>query len=141
MGYFTTEQVQDIVNGFMEAEVWVGLAFLDDDTPPADDYIDMNDLTADVREDMEATVRDFVAYVDATVSEAHVSEYMEAVGGDPVRFGHDFALTRQGHGAGYWDRGAGEAGEALTDAAKAFPGDGLHVYVDSDDGVVGMEWG
>ena len=34
--------------------------------------------------------------------------------------GHDFSLTRDGHGAGFWDRGAGRAGEVLTEAAKPY---------------------
>lgn len=32
--------------------------------------------------------------------------------------GHDFWLTRNGHGAGFWDRGLGEIGEQLTTAAQ-----------------------
>lgn len=38
--------------------------------------------------------------------------------------GHDFALTRNGHGAGFWDRGYGDVGQRLTEAA--------HVYGSSD---------
>ena len=38
--------------------------------------------------------------------------------------GHDFWLTKNGHGAGFWDRGIGETGRALTDAA--------HVYGSTD---------
>jgi len=34
--------------------------------------------------------------------------------------GHDFWLTRQGHGAGFWDRGLGIIGEQLTRASKCF---------------------
>lgn len=37
--------------------------------------------------------------------------------------GHDFWLTRNGHGAGFWDRSpldAGGLGDKLSDAAKAF---------------------
>ena len=34
--------------------------------------------------------------------------------------GHDFALTRNRHGAGFWDRGLGEAGDVLTDLAHSF---------------------
>ena len=34
--------------------------------------------------------------------------------------GHDFWLTRNGHGAGFWDRGLGALGERLTAAAHAF---------------------
>lgn len=34
--------------------------------------------------------------------------------------GHDFWLTRNGHGVGFWDRGFGRAlGEELTDACRA----------------------
>lgn len=31
--------------------------------------------------------------------------------------GHDFALTRNRHGAGYWDRGLKDTGRRLTEAA------------------------
>ena len=34
--------------------------------------------------------------------------------------GHDFWLTRNGHGAGFWDRGLGKRGEELTRIAKGF---------------------
>lgn len=33
--------------------------------------------------------------------------------------GHDFWLTRNGHGAGYWDRGLGHDGDVLTTRAQA----------------------
>jgi hypothetical protein len=34
--------------------------------------------------------------------------------------GHGFWLTRNGHGAGFWDRGLGKLGDRLSDAAKTF---------------------
>lgn len=34
----------------------------------------------------------------------------------PDQAGHDFWLTRNGHGAGFWDRGLGDAGDTLTRA-------------------------
>ena len=36
---------------------------------------------------------------------------------DDASAGHDFWLTRNRHGAGFWDRGLGMAGEMLTDLA------------------------
>ena len=45
--------------------------------------------------------------------------------------GHDFWLTRNGHGAGYWDRDLGEVGELLSEAATAFGNVDLFVL---DDG-------
>lgn len=40
--------------------------------------------------------------------------------GDAERNGVDFWLTRNHHGAGFWDRGYGDVGERLTDAANVF---------------------
>ena len=37
-----------------------------------------------------------------------------------AQHGHDFALTRNGHGAGYWDRGLGSIGEELTKSCKCY---------------------
>jgi len=42
------------------------------------------------------------------------------LGEDDEQAGHDFALTRNRHGAGFWDRGLGEVGEQLTKAAHLF---------------------
>ncbi len=38
----------------------------------------------------------------------------------PGSIGHDFWLTRNGHGAGFWDRGLGERGARLTAACKPY---------------------
>ena len=49
--------------------------------------------------------------------------------------GHDFLLTRNGHGAGFWDRGLGKIGDKLTDMAHNYGtvgldlGDNGRVYV------------
>lgn len=37
-----------------------------------------------------------------------------------VSAGHDFWLTRNGHGAGFWDRGMGEVGDQLTAACRGY---------------------
>ncbi len=36
------------------------------------------------------------------------------------QIGHDFWLTRNHHGVGFWDRGLGEIGEKLTEAAQVY---------------------
>lgn len=50
-----------------------------------------------------------------------------------ARAGHDFWLTRNGRGAGFWDRGLGAAGDKLTEACKKFGEFNLYV---GDDGKV-----
>jgi hypothetical protein len=52
---------------------------------------------------------------------------------DPGQAGHDFWLTRNGHGAGFWDRGLGERGDRLTKDCKAWGS--VDAYV-GDDGAV-----
>lgn len=44
--------------------------------------------------------------------------------------GHDFWLTRNGHGAGFWDRGRGDAGRRLSDACK--PYGEAYLWLDAD---------
>lgn len=45
--------------------------------------------------------------------------------------GHDFYMTRNGHGVGFWDRGLGEPGKWLTGMAKPFGESRLHVGTDN----------
>lgn len=52
---------------------------------------------------------------------------------DPGQAGHDFALTRNGHGAGFWDRGLGDRGDRLTQASKPY-GESTAWYSTEDDG-------
>lgn len=50
---------------------------------------------------------------------------------DPGQVGHDFILTRNRHGAGFWDRGLGEKGDRLTETAQAF---GEITWFQAEDG-------
>ena len=58
-----------------------------------------------MREDLNA----FVAAVPDNLLEQY-----ESLGGTPEHFAHDFWLTRNRHGAGFWDRGLGAIGDRLT---------------------------
>lgn len=59
--------------------------------------------------------------------------YGKGDGGAYAYAGHDFWLTRNGHGAGFWDRGLGDLGDRLTTLAKTY-GE-AYPYV-GDDGKV-----
>jgi hypothetical protein len=41
--------------------------------------------------------------------------------------GHNFLLTRNGHGAGFWDRGLGDIGDKLTGMAHNYGTIGLEL--------------
>lgn len=84
---------------------------------------------ATIRED----VHDFLSSNKALIDEA--GRIMPGYNLDQAM--HDFALTRNGHGAGFWDRGLGEVGDRLTEAAKAHGGQDL--WFDATSGTLGIE--
>lgn len=55
---------------------------------------------------------------------------------DDSQAGHDFWLTRNRHGTGFWDRGLGEVGEKLTALSREFSE--VYIYL-SDDGKLVLE--
>ncbi len=75
-------------------------------------------------ETLERMAADVVAFVEA--------EWADVQELEPTQVGYDFWLTRNHHGAGFWDRGLGELGERLTRAANAY-GE-AYLYV-GDDGL------
>jgi hypothetical protein len=60
---------------------------------------------------MEANLMDLVA----TGHVAGIENNIGRIG----QIGHDYVLTTGGHGAGFWDRGLGEAGERLSEVCRA----------------------
>ena len=50
--------------------------------------------------------------------------------------GYDFALTRNGHGTGFWDRGLGEMGDMLTEECKPYGEHRVIIDVDNDDNII-----
>lgn len=58
--------------------------------------------------------------IDCGAFKERAQAAIRASGLDDAQIGHDFWLTRNGHGTGFWDRGLGAVGEELTRLAKAF---------------------
>jgi hypothetical protein len=93
----------------------------DDDGDPLDVY-DTDDIDPDTRARMAA---DLAAFMEANAD--------DLAGIPPEQIGHDFWLTRNRHGAGFWDRGLGERGTRLTDAAHVYGEVSLFA---NDDGTI-----
>ena len=110
--------IDTVLMAYITCALW---SSTDDDGEPLDDY----DLREDAHETMRADVANFVT----SCSDLDLSEM------DAEQFGHDFWLTRNGHGAGFWDRGLGELGDILTERCK--PYGECNLYVD-DGGEVGV---
>lgn len=61
----------------------------------------------------------------------HLLQFEQITGRPLDHAGHDFWLTRNGHGAGFWDRGAGTVGDTLTGACKHYRS--CNLYRGDDD--------
>lgn len=84
-------------------------ASTDDDGTPLDDNYRTDDIDVETLSALRAeAVQWFTDNID-TINAAPDYCYEQA--------GHDFWLTRNGHGAGFWDRGLGAIGDKLTAAA------------------------
>jgi len=91
-----------------------------------------HELSCSAREQMEKDCEDFLNYCEREEIDPF-PDYNNGEFSDLELSGHDFWLTRNGHGAGYWDRGLGEIGDKLTKAAKTFGTCDLYV---GDDGEI-----
>ena len=70
------------------------------------------------------TISDIGASTVATATK-DIESFVEQAGDllndmDEEQIGHDFWLTRNHHGAGFWDRDLGEVGDKLTKLAQKF---------------------
>lgn len=105
--------------GYLECAIWI--APEDDNGKNLDDYsiYDIDEATLDR---LAEECKDFQdANADA------LSDAYECDGYDASRAGHDFFLTRNRHGAGFWDRSLGAAGSKLTEAAHVYGEQNLYL--------------
>jgi hypothetical protein len=111
---FKRSTIDEIVQGYFEAAVWTDLQESQAEVDPeAFEYFQKYDQSSSVKD-----VYNFLA--------SHTDEVKKALQVYPAaNFGHDFWLTRNGHGTGFWDREElKEIGvaDALSDVArKEFP--------------------
>jgi hypothetical protein len=114
---------RDFLRGYLDCAAFCNVV-----TDAAPDQVATGELPADFRAEAE---RDCAAFLDAHADD--LTTYFEEVGdwhGGPDSHGrttytamecagHDFAYTRNRHGTGFWDRGLGDLGTRLSDAAHA----------------------
>lgn len=98
----------EFLNAYLECALWSSIS-MDTDEPLDADY-NADDFDAESLAKAKQDCDDFI--------EANRKD-LEAVG-DSSQHGHDFWLTRNGHGAGFWDKGYGDIGTRLTEASKVY---------------------
>ena len=114
----TIENIDAMLTQYVATALWSSLDGSDESGgEPLDSNYGPDDVDSETLEKMR---KDCAAFAQA--NEAQIEQW----GGKDCAWeqaGHDFWLTRNGHGAGFWDRGAGEwpnDGAELTTASKAF---------------------
>ena len=146
-----TSPVRQFVRGYVAAALWSSTDNADErgGRPLDDNYTardiarsSLKSIARDCARFIKTNRRDLASYCGHLVRHADRSSCMEFAG-------HDFWLTRNGHGSGFWDRdGVGESGAPagppglgarLTNAAHAFGtsdiyvGDDGQLYVSPED--------
>lgn len=90
------EQRKEFLHGYMECALW---SSSDEQENPLDDNYSYQDISAELRVKMEHDCARFVKDNHETLE-----RFTDLTGRDFASHGHDLWLTRNGHGAGYWDR-------------------------------------
>ena len=119
----TAHDLDTFLEAYIECALWSSTDNADDTGgAPLDDNYGPADLSPSCLASMTKDCRDFVS-----------ANLVDLAGLDESQAGHDFWLTRNGHGAGFWDRGLGEIGRRLTDACRPYGSVDLYV---GDDGQI-----
>lgn len=102
-----------MVRAYGECLLWQGLSLTEEESGtesvPLDSLYSLCDIAPEAWESIRADCRAFVAANAADLAELDASQT-----------GHDFCLTRNRHGVGFWDRGLGARGDRLTVSAHGF---------------------
>jgi hypothetical protein len=117
---------RDFVDAYIDCALW---SSSDDSGEPLDQNYSPDDIHPDSLRDIEAVCRDFY---DAW-SEVWQGAHRPTQWNDDQIAGYDFWLTRNRHGAGFWDGDWSTVGYDLTTACK--PYGGAYIYV-GDDGML-----
>ena len=122
------EYLRDMVRAYVNCAIWCGHVYESGEDEregtnafPMDDYGYSEDDCAFSA--WKRAVSDCRNFLEASADISH--------DWDASQFGHDFYLTRCRHGAGFWDRGKGAAGDQLTELCRPYGSADLYV---GDDG-------
>jgi len=126
--------LETFVKHYLHAALWSSAD--NDGTSLTEEYC-IDDFSTESIEKAIKDCIDFIALVNNLLTEAfeletgdyyqHQHQY-----GLVEMAGHDFWLTRAGHGVGFWDRNLGEIGDKLTKITKDNFRD-LDLYVGDDN--------
>ncbi len=123
--------MNDMTRGYLTAALWLAT-----DGEAGEIQLDRTHSLDDIAPASVAKAEADCAAFLARVTPADQATYTEALNrpgewSGEEHMGHDFWLTRNRHGVGFWDRGLGDLGERLTELAHSFGETDLYL---GDDG-------
>lgn len=120
------DALEAFVDEYLETALW---AETDDDGRSLDENYAVYDVSPTARAAATEDCANFIAAAGVALTQ-YQAQMQGRTGG------HDFWLTRNGHGAGFWDRGLDSLGDALSELARSFGetwitvGDDGELYLD-----------
>ena len=128
-----TEIVRLAVRGYLTCALWLTTT----NDGESVDHLSLGDVDPRFEAQARKDVIDFVLSNREDIEDyLHSRLPDEAAEATAEHLGHDFWLTRNHHGVGFWDRGLGELGERLTEASQGY---GEVITFLHDDGRVDAE--
>jgi hypothetical protein len=124
---YTDQDFEDAYDAMIECALWSSTAefheYGADEAPiPCDELHCESDIDPDLLTEWRMDLRAFMEDNE---------DDLEGLSTDQI--GHDFWLTRNGHGAGFWDRGLGDRGRRLTEACRPYGATDPQLYWRYDD--------
>lgn len=126
------KELDEFTQGYVECLLW-SECMSDEDGNCLGNFDDTYGPENISPEGLEEIIRDCADFQESNVED--LDEYEDDHGMTRSQAGHDFCLTRNGHGAGFWDRGTGDVGDRLTKASKPYGTQSLYVIDDDTIGV------
>lgn len=122
----TEEKKDKMLTAYLVCALWSSHDETDEDGgEPFDRNYGIEDFAPEALQEASDDVKAFVA---------KARKLLDKYSLDDESVGHDFWLTRNGHGAGFWDRGYKDnLGDKLTAISKTFKE--IHPYL-GDDGKI-----
>lgn len=119
------DSLDDFTKGYLECLYWSS-SKEDPDNPDSDGNFEEHSFDEMAVDSLKRCASDCKAFQEDNA--ASLSEAYEKPGYTDAYAGHDFCLTRNGHGAGFWDRGLGAVGIALTKASEEYGDINLYLF-------------
>ncbi len=110
-----TIKLDRFTQAYIECALWCSHDWVEENEDNPETFEGNGYTVDDISEEcMTAIIEDCTAF-------QRDNEEMLSQAGDDSQNGHDFWLTRHGHGAGFWDRGyPSPVGRTLSDASKVY---------------------